>query len=129
MGANEYNNLLSNVAYMQPGNRLRDLRKRAGLTQSELADATGVSQPAISQIENGVLSMDIQWMRSFARILNCSAADLLDDDDNPDRLDDEERRLVARFRAADRAQRATLERVAEAVVPSSDEEAGGAAAA
>jgi hypothetical protein len=66
---------------------------------------------------------------AFARILNCSAADLLDDDDNPDRLDDEERRLVARFRAADRAQRATLERVAEAVVPSSDEEAGGAAAA
>jgi transcriptional regulator with XRE-family HTH domain len=112
---------------MRPGNRLRDLRKRAGLTQSELAEATGVSQPAISQIENGVLSMDIQWMRSFARVLGCTAADLLDDDDNPDRLDEEERKLVARFRAADAGQRQTLERVTAAVVPEVTEEREAAA--
>lgn len=93
------------------------MRKAAKITQDQLAERTGVSQPAISQIENGHLSMDIQWMRAFARVLGCSAADLLDDADNPDRLDDQERELLARFRLADKQQRETLGRVTAAVVP------------
>lgn len=113
---------------MRPGNRLRDLRKAAGLTQTQLADATGVSQPAISQIENGTLSMDIQWMRAFSRVLGVKPADLLEDDDNPDRLDDAERELLARFRAANAAQRDNLEKIAAALVPLTPEEEAGAAA-
>ena len=35
------------------GERLRILRKRMKLTQSELADALNVSQTAISRLENG----------------------------------------------------------------------------
>lgn len=109
--------MLSNVVLMRPGNRLRELRKAAGLTQAELADRTGVSQPAISQIENGVLSMDIHWMRAFARALEVKAVDLLEDDDNPDRLSDEERELLARFRSASPDKRSDLERIAAALVP------------
>lgn len=107
---------------MRPGNRLRELRKAAELTQQELADVTGVSQAAISQLENGERSMDIAWMRTFARALKCAAADLLDPEDNPDRLDGQERALVTRYRKADTAQRQTLERVAAAVVPLEDAE-------
>jgi transcriptional regulator with XRE-family HTH domain len=98
---------------MAPRNRLRELRKRAGLTQIELADRTGVSQSAISQIENDVLPMDTAWMRAFARELECNTADLLADEDNPDRLDEAERELINRFRAATLEQRALIARVAE----------------
>jgi len=114
-----------NVIVMKPGNRLRELRKAAGLTQGELAELSGVSQPAISQMENGIQSIDIPWMRAFARILHCSPADFLDPEDNPDRLDQAERALVERYRQANAAQRQTLERVAAAVVPDEDEAAAG----
>lgn len=117
MAGSFYQSGLSNVLVMRPGNRLRDLRKRAHITQEQLAELTGVSQPAISQIENGRLSMDIHWMRAFARILGCAPADLLDDEDNPDRLTAEERDLLARYRHANEAERRTLDRVTAAVVP------------
>lgn len=113
----EYHAAQSNVLVMRPGNRLRFLRKLAKITQDELAELTGVSQPAISQLENGTRSMDIQWMRTFARALGCAPADLLDDEDNPDRLAEAERVLVERYRHADRAQRDNLERVTAALVP------------
>ena len=104
---------------MEAGNRLRELRKTKGLTQQQLADATGVTQSAISQIENGAPSMDIKWMRSFARVLECSPADLLTDDDNPDRLRNQfEKHLIERCRKADPTQRDMLDRVTAAVVPS-----------
>lgn len=107
---------------------MRELRKAAGLTQGELAELSGVSQPAISQMENGVQSIDIPWMRAFARILNCSAADFLDPEDNPDRLDDHERALIERYRQASRDQRQMLERVAAAVIPAADDVKGEQAA-
>ena len=113
----EYNHPPYNVVVMRPGNRLRELRKKAQLTQIELADRTGVSQSAISQIENGDVSMTIQWMRAFARALGCAPADLLDADDNPDRLEADERDLVQRYRSASEPLRETLTRVAAAVVP------------
>lgn len=102
---------------MRPGNRLRELRRAKGMTQAELADASGVSQPAISQIENGTRSMDIQWMRSLSRVLDCNPADFLERDDNPDQLTADERDFIARYRAADQKGRETLSRIAAAVVP------------
>lgn len=103
---------------MHPDNRLRALRKHAGLTQQELADKTGVSQPAISQLENGALSMDLHWMRAFARALGCSPVDLLPDEDNPDRLAADEREVVRGYRAADKVTRAIVQRV---VAPTPDD--------
>lgn len=98
---------------MHPRNRLRELRKRAGLSQAELAEQTGVSQPAISQLENDVATMDVAWMRAFARVLDCAPSDLLASEDNPDRLTDEERALIHNYRSAQVAQRQMIARVAE----------------
>ncbi len=36
------------------GNRLKDARAGAGLTQAELADRVGVSRKTINTVENGV---------------------------------------------------------------------------
>ena len=101
---------------MRPGNRLRELSKRAGLTQTQLADRTGVSQTRISQIENGEDSMTVQWMRAFARAIGCAPADLLDPEDNPYLLEQDELELVNRYRAADERERETLQRVSAAVL-------------
>jgi len=101
------------VIRMNPRNRLRYLRKRAGISQARLAQLSGVSQPAISQLENDERPLTIDWMRIFARIFGVTAADLLDDDDNPHRLDPEELVLVENFRHADPGQRAMVQRVAE----------------
>jgi transcriptional regulator with XRE-family HTH domain len=103
---------------MEPGNRLRFMRKQAGLTQAQLADRTGVSQPAISQLENGTLEMSFSWARTFARVLGCQFVDLLADADAGGVLrDDQERQLIERWRIADSRRREDLERVAAALVP------------
>lgn len=117
MPAKDYNPGLYNVVVMRPGNRLRDLRKAAGLTQTALAEKTGVSQPAISQLENGTLQMDLAWMRAFARVLKCAPVDLLDDADNPYRLDEREQQLVGNYRKADELQREMVDRVAAPAEP------------
>jgi transcriptional regulator with XRE-family HTH domain len=106
------------------------MRKAAGLTQQELADQTGVSQPAISQLENGTLEMSFSWARTFARVLGCAFVDLLDDDDADGVLrSDAERQLLERYRRADDARRQDLERVAAALVPlPANEDAPGRAA-
>nr|WP_084220599.1 helix-turn-helix transcriptional regulator [Sphingomonas parapaucimobilis] len=105
---------MSYVIAMFPDNRLRELRKAAGLSQTQLAEASGVSQPYISQMENADgTTLDIARMRALSRILKCTPADLLAVVDNPDRLDDEERELIARYRASGMAQREMIRRVAE----------------
>jgi transcriptional regulator with XRE-family HTH domain len=116
VAGNEYNQSPYNVVVMRPDNRLRELRKKKGITQEVLAERTGVSQSAISQLENSEVEMGIKWMRAFARVLECSPADLLNDEDNPDRLAEEERDLVQTYREAAPPERATLARVAAAVV-------------
>lgn len=114
---------------MNPRNRLRELRKAAGISQVQLADRTGVSQFAISQIENDVIAMDTAWMRAFARELGCQPADLLDDRDNPDRLDPRERGLLHAFRNATPEQQAMLLRLAEPPTDTPKGNGGEAAAA
>jgi transcriptional regulator with XRE-family HTH domain len=122
MGDADYRDTQCSLFFMRPGNRLRELRRAAKLTQAQLAELTGVAQPTISQIENGSRSMDVAWMRTFARALECAPADLLERADNPDVLDEHERLLIERYRAADKGQRETLERVAAAVVPLTEDE-------
>ncbi len=54
---------------MRPGLTL--VRERAGLTQRELADRLGCSQPAISQAEAGGASLSIATLQRFADALGC----------------------------------------------------------
>lgn len=103
---------------MFPGNRLRELRKKARLTQLQLAQLTGVSQPAISQLENDTLSLNVEWMRTFARVfsqqlgVSIAPADILSDVDYPNRLSPDEEALIAQYRSAEGIQREMIQRAA-----------------
>lgn len=103
------------VLAMNPRNRVRLMRKKAGLSQADLAQRTGISQPAVSQIENDVRPLTVDWMRTIARVLGCAPSELLGDDDNPDRLSDDERALIQAYRAAQPSQRTLIERIAAPV--------------
>jgi len=57
--------------------RLAELRETAGLTQSELAQAVGVQQHSISNIEKGKHGISDATKARICAVLNCSLGDLL----------------------------------------------------
>ena len=62
--------LLQEAAWAERvGNRIRDLRESAGLTQSELARRAGLLQSYISRLENGEGSVSERTLRKIARAL------------------------------------------------------------
>jgi XRE family aerobic/anaerobic benzoate catabolism transcriptional regulator len=72
---------------MELGMRTRRLRARSGLTRKELAQEAQVSERHLANLESGVGTPSIQILRQVARAINCSAAELIDlDDESPDWL-------------------------------------------
>jgi transcriptional regulator with XRE-family HTH domain len=61
------------------GNRLREARIRAGLSQSELEDLSGIPKARLSRYENGHVEPSIQTLARLADALNVSQASLLGD--------------------------------------------------
>ncbi len=58
---------------------LKKWREKRGLTQAELAEAVGVRQATISDIETGKSRrIDLDTIDSLARVLRCSPGDLLE---------------------------------------------------
>lgn len=62
-------------AFQDTGLRLRLLRRRFGYSQRKLARLSGVSNAAISMIENGTLNPSIGTMVKILRALSISMAD------------------------------------------------------
>ena len=64
------------------GQRLKTLRKKAGLTQPELADLIGVHETTIRRWENDYANSskpNIGYIQALAKALNVSENDLLND--------------------------------------------------
>ena len=59
------------------GQRIKDLRKKADLTQDRLAEYIGVSPQAVSKWEVGSASPDLSLIAPLCRVLGCSADELL----------------------------------------------------
>ena len=79
-------------------NRLRELRKKKGLTQVELAERLGVTQTAIYKLETGASDLDTKWMERLSKILNVRPYELLPKEWQPQEITEEEKQLLELFR-------------------------------
>ena len=59
------------------GDKIRDLRKAAAMTQEELAERMGISAQAVSKWENGHCLPETAVLPKLARLLDCSIDDIL----------------------------------------------------
>jgi transcriptional regulator with XRE-family HTH domain len=57
--------------------RLREIRKRRGMTQTELAERVGIGQVLVSQYELGQVRIHSALLAAFAKALRTSADELL----------------------------------------------------
>ena len=62
------------------GERTRALRARRGLPRKGLAQAAGVSERHLANVEMGVGNASVQFLRQLAQALNCSLAELVGDE-------------------------------------------------
>ncbi|QTX33244.1 helix-turn-helix transcriptional regulator [Aminithiophilus ramosus] len=68
---------------MISGGEIKALRKSRGLSQQELADATGVSRSAVYLWESGTHPPVGKNLQALARALNVSTAYLMGETDEP----------------------------------------------
>src|SRR5580765_5216190 len=61
-------------AKLTPGRSLRIARELQGITQAELAEMTGISQPAVSALERDEEQMGIERAKKLARALRVHPA-------------------------------------------------------
>ncbi len=61
------------------GQRLRETRVRAGLSQSDLEEISGIPKARLSRYENGHVAPSIQTLERLAKALSVSEASLLGD--------------------------------------------------
>ena len=64
---------------MTTGEKIREQRKKRGLTQSKLAKAIGVDRVTVTKYENGSINPPILKIDLIAKELNCDIVDLLFD--------------------------------------------------
>lgn len=65
---------------MTLGEIIRDTRKKAGLTQKQLADKLGVSAVNISQLENGAREPKLETLGKIALALDTTVSEMINND-------------------------------------------------
>lgn len=84
------------------GERLAQLRKDRGITQVEMADALGISQPVYSGHERGEVRIHGELLAKLARILKVSADEILGLEASRPARAPRDRRLLRRLQDLDR---------------------------
>ena len=69
------------------GERLREARKKAGMTQEQLAEVLSVSRQAVTKWESDKGIPDVENLKLIAKVLDVSIDYLLDRTDNPCQCD------------------------------------------
>ncbi len=65
---------------MPTGTKIKEFRKKNGLTQKQLGDLCGLADSAIRRYENGNANPKIETLQKIANALNVHISDLLDSD-------------------------------------------------
>ncbi|BAY42144.1 putative transcriptional regulator (plasmid) [Nostoc sp. NIES-2111] len=76
--------------------RIREARKMAGLSQTQVAKMLGLHRPSISEIEAGNRSVSAEEIAQLAEIFDVSASWLLGEDANEVNVHDNKLQLAAR---------------------------------
>jgi transcriptional regulator with XRE-family HTH domain len=84
------------------GEKIRGLRKHAGLSQEKLAEMVGVSFQQIQKYENGSTMLNTDKLQRVSNALKVPASAFFDEDtyEKPP-LSDREKKLVKAFRSLD----------------------------
>ena len=95
------------IDYTNVGKRMKTLRKQAGYTQEQIADALDVTVAFISNIENDRVKMNLRVLFYYAKLLNVSIDYLLrpESDENGEKddvLNKEILRLLEKFSTDDK---------------------------
>ena len=64
------------------GNKLLAIRKRAGLTQAEVAEAAGLSDRTYADIERGSVNMRTETMLRICNVLHITPDEVLTEENN-----------------------------------------------
>jgi transcriptional regulator with XRE-family HTH domain len=67
------------------GERLRELRKKAGMSQEELAHSAGIAVSQVGRIERGELNLSISTMSALAKALRVLPKELFDSGDGTEK--------------------------------------------
>lgn len=65
------------------GNKLLAIRKRAGLTQAEVAEAAGLSDRTYADIERGTVNMRTETILRICSVLHITPDEVLTEDSTP----------------------------------------------
>ena len=87
-------NMNKNLIYKTFGLKLRDARKRAGLTQVDLADRVGLSRTSITNIEKGRQGIPLHMLLQLASAVGVQAVGLLPETKNTPKQDLIDRKIL-----------------------------------
>ena len=77
------------------GSKLLEIRKKAGLTQSEVAELAGLSDRTYADIERGTVNMRIETILRICKVLQITPDTVLTEEQQP--LYDRQAEILARL--------------------------------
>ncbi len=79
-------------------NNIRELRKKRGLTQQQLAEKLGISQVHLGRLETNARSMDLEQVEKISAALGVKPYELLPQEWQPEEISPEEREILRMIR-------------------------------
>lgn len=87
-------------------NCIKEIRKRKGITQVQLAQMLGVTQGAVQKLETGINDLTTKMIKKLAEVLNVEPWELLPKDMQPN-ITPEEAEVLRAIRKAKLSNQAT----------------------
>lgn len=79
-------------------NNIRAIRKKKGLTQTQLAEKLGISQVHLGRLETNARSLDLEQVENIAKVLGVKPFDILPQEWQPEEITPEEREILHMIR-------------------------------